>query len=466
MRNLNTLSMAATSGSSIELQRPISFPEGQKCRSITLRASIPVKNTSGGGKDLTNAEVLGILRAFFAAITMKFGDRAPDVFENATDFDTFRLLHLLATGRDVYVEGGPLIDYSDTATNKLTIGAGATGTLDVVLSRPFIFERFGKHEESFCPGKSQMETLSLEVKRGGAFPTDLEQPSAATIKVRVETTDADGDPWVKPFRIFSMNKDGNSHDAPAEGVLLALCEATKAHASTDLTLFSLKRDGDAPIHDTIDADDVGEENAFLLPIGYEDPASLVTVLFQVKDECDLEGLPSGKFEFVQHATDLSTCKLRWLILPSSTDADADAAGAGVADKSGGLVKLTRDVGPGTSAKLASVAPMLLVKPDSEGYDLRAGFVYGPGAGRIATHFPPAMRAAVEAAIKSQGNDDGARAAAIAQVTRTVSAQVPGATSPKRREARVAMGEVARKLVPPDFHKLIGAGIGRIRASFK
>jgi hypothetical protein len=450
MRQVNTFSIGSASGSIGKLQKPAPFPAYMKCTRIRVETVIPVKNTSGSSKTLTNAEAVGIMQNTFGSFSLSFGDRAPDKVDIARIFDRMREMALVATGRDMLFNNKELRSYANTDADAVVIAAGATVNVTVEFIRPFIFERFagGKIQE-WCPGADQMRQIDLEILRGSSFPTNLQQDGNATATVIYDTAIGDQNNWVPVYRLFTNEQSGMDQSGPAfGGGLLGLWERTAVGASTSLTIVTLYREGDTAIHEQVSAARLSRDSQLLVPQGSYDPNALVTMVFQLEEQADLEDVPTASgWLFRQHNNNLSPMQTVWLYVPTVTSVYVDQVIAPNVLSKGGEVKLVSApalAGKDVPGHIAAISGVSILTPGSTKYSLVPGR-------RIADGRPPETILPDEytAAVKQQtANLSPEKAAAkLAQESKSVGKFIPGARSVMRGGYTGETRAIANHLAP-------------------
>lgn len=449
MRKINSFQIGATQGLIGRLPRPIQVNPHTRCLAMICDIAVPVKNTTAGSKDLTNAEAKSILEGIVGSWSMGFGRASVEQVDDALTFSDLRKLGYAVAGRDQRFNGKQLADYSQTDADKVTIAAGATASVKVAVTRFFMFEKANTKLDHWCPYPEQMASLLLSIVRGGAFAAGLEQNGSADVTVYFDEVDADSEGgWANVLRLYKNNDGGLKHSGPpAGGALVSMYEDTQIGSAVPANLtVSLSRRGDSPLHEQIEASSIVRDSYIRRDQSSRNLNDLATELFSLPEAVDVARIPtSSNFELTQSSQALSPMQTRWIYAPTVTPQYADGvAGPNIAAEHPGEGRkmitntaLTGEEVPGNVSATVGIASIPLNHPKADMFD-----------GRIATqrgtvvHFSPVLNAAM----KGLGSDD-ASAAAGAELSKKRAKSMPGARSPQRGIAGPGVSAIAEAGAP-------------------
>lgn len=446
MKELNSAQMGVTSGSICRLPRPVPFPSGRGCARMRAEATVTLKNNNAGAQNLTGATAKWILATLFDTSTLRFGDRKPEIVDSSLAYARARELMDVLTMDDFIIQasgynsGAPkrVRDVADADVIAATVAAGATTSITVEFTRAFEVTRLGVDAYSYCPGASQMRQIQWEFVRGGAVDPsgNFTQNGAADVLFIADDYEAHDDQWAFVPRLYQQEEAGRESHGPRGPIgLLAMWDYNAVGASTPLTLFTIKRDGDAPLHDNVNAKRVVRDALYTDPIGAYDVNALATVLFNLPGDADKHDTPVGSgFTLVQTGSELNPPKTAWLHVPVYDQSQVDAlVGENVRDALGvKLISAAAKSGKGLGSGAASLEPVIIAHKDSADFEALPGRVIADGVAP-STHIPAAVMAAAQAQVAVASGEEGKRAAAE-KITKTIAKSVPG-WLPGRRGAR-------------------------------
>lgn|GEM_PF-5381389 len=378
---------------------------------------------------LTAADALAIMRAQFGSISTAFGDKALEVVDDALDFDTWRVMHIVMTGRDQVFNGKELRNYSSSDSDAVSVPAGGTVAVTFELIRSFEFLRLGARILEFCPGSEQARQLKWSfVRASGGFTVDsgkVTQSGTADNVLSFATEPFAVKVWKRVPRIFQNDIGGLTQMGPSGG-LLAAWEASAAAASTSLGMISLTRKGGSSLHEQMSVDRIALDGIFQLPLGAMDPNSLVTMLWQPEPSCTLAQIPTATGWVLQQASNYLSMKSRWLFVPPSDEPYADAIARNLTDDESGPVMLSPAAAsnPTASPGQVAISGLSIFRPSDTAYQLQPGRVYQKGAPPT-TYVPQQLASGIKARVSGAGSADAAR---LAHEALGVGRYVPGGTS--------------------------------------
>lgn len=431
MQILNSMKLSKTNGTPGKLAQPFEVPLHVRALSIIIAATIPVTNTTAAAINLSNAQAVDLMTKVFGSFSLKFGEKEAETVDDSEDFATMRHMMIAATGRDFLFNGLLLKDYA----NGVNIAAGATVNVPVKFIRPFFVEALGVRLDEWCPWAAQINSMKLEVKRGGALSTaGLEQQTDADAVVFVDNIDADAaDGWAPVMRIFKNENPGLQQDGPP-GALLKVWDVNAAGANSLFGEISVLRRGDSALHDKVQVVDIVRASYLRRDQGALNLNDFgCTDLFSLPEMVDKERIPTAEGFQVKASTipgAYGSFKTRWLHIPPVTEAYVDAfAGPNLAGGKDAAVlvntpSLRSEKLPGNVMAVSSIAKISATHP-------RAALLDGhvvqrfQGAYRRTLYTSPLANAATQAA-----SGDGA-AELIAANAKERAKSVPGGRSVSR-----------------------------------
>lgn len=420
MLEINSYQQGAVAGAIAKLPTPVAFPDGTGCPRLRTEVQVEIKNNTAGPLDYTFARAKKAAACLFGFTSNWFGDVSKDIFDNAITFDQLRELIITATDDDVVVAGKFFGDYADADVIKPAVAAGASFLLTIEVPRPFELTRLGQDALIFVPGWSQMAQLHSEVKRGGAgeFDTDgsFVQNKASDWLMMADTCTLHEDQWSVVPRIYANKEIGKLNHSPAgELLILGIHERSKTAAQTMaggagiLGLISIRRAGEAPLHENVQAARVARDAMYgKLPDG-EDLGRYVTPLFHLPQQLNPNDLPTGAGILVEMpgAEIAGGAEVGYVYLPAFDDAYADAVVKPnfVGEEKGKLARiklvnaLTKQ-GRSITSKLATFAPRALVRETEPEFRTLPGDVAEAKKPGITPDVPAAVQAAANSAAAS------------------------------------------------------------------
>lgn len=458
MIEANSYQQGVTPGAMAKLPTPVSFPSGLACSRLRTEVVVEVKNNDVAAQDYTFARAKKAAACLFGFISNWFGEKAKDIFDNAVTLVQLREWIIANTDDDLVVGGKFWSDYAnDAVVIKAGVAAGAAFQLKIEVPRPFELTRLGRDAALWAPGATQMAMLHSEVKRLGAadFDTDgkFVQNKPAEFLMLFDTIEAHEDNWSNVPRLYVNKEVGKLNHAPAgELAMTAIYERSKTGVDTiaevagTLGLFSVKRAGEAPVHENVRAARVATDALYGRLPSAADINALVTPLHHLPQNVDPNDIPTGAGWLLEMpgAEIAGGAEVGYCYVPAFDEAYAESVvrpnlvgGEGKPSR----VLLTNSLakqGRSVTSKLATFAPRAIVQELDPAYHTIPGDVADVNAPKLMPSLPkPVILAAGDVAKTGDGQAIGA-AKAIAKF------QVGGTTATRgRRTAR--FGELVSSL---------------------
>jgi len=448
MKELNSAQMGQTAGSICRLPRPVFFPKGRGCSRLRAEATITLKNTNGGAQNLTGATLKWALAVGFDTATLRFGDRKMEVVDTSLPYLRAREMFVGMTCDDFLVQAAAynsgvakrVKDVLDADVIATAVASGATAVVTVEYTRAFELNRLGQDAYAYCPGSTQMGQVQWEFVRGGtADPSgNFIWNQAADVLFIADDFEASDDRWASVPRIYQQEEAGRESHGPRTAVgLLAVWEYTGAGAATPLTLFSIARDEDVPVHDNVNAKRVVRDALYTDPVGAFDLNVLATVLHNLPGDGERHDIPTGSgFRLVQTGTELNPMRSAWLHVPVRDQGDVDKfIGENVQTPHGvKLINAAAKSGRTLASTAAALEPVVIAQHGDKDFEALPGRLVSDG-GAAVDHVPDSVVAAGKAQV---ANAPGAVAkdAASDKVSSAIAKAIPGAL-PGRRNTRGA-----------------------------
>lgn len=464
---LDQQTQAAVSGTKVRMLagRPVS--DNMIYRNVFTHVYLTITNASGGALAATVGDAINFATCLFGAFRLEFGDSAnKEVVDSDVPFAQMRALKTICTGQDHFVLNnvtGKWIEMASVATSTAITGSianTASTTIEFEVVRSFEIDRLLGKRLAFCPGATQMRSLYIELTRGPTFDpnSNWTQNGLASFRFMADSKDAPAnasDPWARVVRGYRSTDKGLNLAFAPRGLLLSLQDFSYAQASTPLTTFSLRRDKDVPLFESITYKDMqaalGRETEVISDTW--DMTGTATMLYRTATPTEIDGIPSGGFVLTQPANDLTAPDLWAVVIPEFDGGSLQRAGATATAQDGAsstivsLQSTPASLSYGASTQAAM--PVQLARPtDAHGnsdptFYTRPGLVAQKGAG-TKPYIPPATVAAAQK-IASSGN-----AAAHDQTVTALARQVPGSVSVTRtasvpaKEALAAAHRIVKK----------------------
>lgn len=443
MKELNSAPMGVSSGSICRLPRPIPFPMGRGCSRIRAEATVTLKNGSAAAANLTGATVKWILACLFDTSTLRFGDRQPEIVDSSLPYTRARELMNVLTLDDYLIQaagyngGAPkrVRDVADADVIASAVAAGGTTLVTVEFCRAFEVVRLGPDAYSYCPGATQMRQLQWEFVRGGSVdPAGVfVQAAQADVLFVADDFEAHDDLWAFVPRLYQQEEAGRESHGPRNAIgLLAMWDYNTPGSSTPLSLFTIRRDGDAPLHDNVQARRVIRDALYTDPIGAYDVNALATVLHNLPGDAEKHDVPVGAgYTLVQTGSELNPPRTAWLHVPVYSEEAIDKyVGENVKDVLGvKLVNASAKSGRALGSGAAALEPVLIARKESADFEHLPGRVHAEGIAPT-THIPAAVLSAATAQVGAAAGIEG-KGAAADKVAKALSKAVPGWLSGKR-----------------------------------
>ena len=464
MRKLNATTMAAVAGTPAKLPRPIAFPDGRAMARIVCEASVPVLQSNAVAQTLTGTSVLSMIACLFASITTRFGDKVPEIVDSTVPFARFREMFQKLTGDDflvispTYNNGLPKRLRDILAADVIVPSTAQNGTANLTfeIARAFEIASLGPDAYSYIPGASQARQIQFEFSRGAIFDpaNNWIQNGNVNLTFLADDVECAHDSWAMVPRIVQNEEGGlTSHGPPTPSGIVGMWEYGYpgiGAGATPLTLMAVRRRGDAPLHEAIEAARVIRDASYTLGAGgYNGSAydlnNQVSVLVDLPCDADREDIPVGEgWELDQTGSELSPAKTAWLHIPVRTQDEWDSlAGANIADKLGAKLVGRATIGRKLTAGPASMEPMVIAHPSDHIFETSPGRLYVEGAPPV-THIPESVAAVARGQVAAH-SAPAAKSAAAAQVGAAVAAAIPGGQSGVRGRPAPAAGTVAQRL---------------------
>jgi hypothetical protein len=427
MRELNHAQQGQVAGSMAKLPGPVEWPEGTGCPRVRTEIVVEVKNSTAGALDYTFARAKKAVACLAGFISNWFGDKAKDLFDNAITFAQLREFIVANTDDDVVINGKFYGDYADADVLQAAVAAAGVFNLKIEIPRPFELTRLGVDAALWAAGWSQMRLLHSEFKRLGAADFDTNgnfvQNKAAEFVWLADTTVMHDDAWANVPRVYVNQEVGKLNHAPAgELLLLSVYERTKTGLATiagdagTLGLFSLKRAGEAPVHENVRAARVATDALYgQLPAG-EDVNKLVCPLHHLPQLVGPNDLPTGTGWLVEMpgAEIVGGAEVGYCYIPPFDESYAETIVApnlvGTEQGKASRVKLVNVLakqGRSITSKLARFAPRAIVPEGDAAWSTDAGDVLAAGASKAMPDVPMGVQKAATA-WAGGGDDDNER----------------------------------------------------------
>jgi hypothetical protein len=446
-RQLNVLNVTAGSGASVQLQKPVAWDVGMKCRRIRYRVALSLTNSSTLVQG-TTAFFLAAFQSIFGNESIQFGDVSPDVVDALMPFNQLRELYAFMEGKDVTVNGIGLQAITGVAPFAVPIAASTTTVVNLECVRSFTLQRAAQDLTDWCPGETQMKQMQLAVQPGvGATPVlSTVSFTSALVQVQVIADDmlAEGgnDVWASVARCRLTTTPGTTITLPLGqgGMIFALWDEANSAATYPLTVFDVKADGRL-INGTIQFAQWFQCFEDDLPQGWFDPSVLVAPLFISPAFIDPNLQQTGEqIIFDQPNNDVTAPKLVVGFIPAVTTDYATVIGTNVQSGSqnqkstfnlSNLHAVADTNNPPSAGPAASISPVAIVAPADNAFSTVSGTQFKPGALPEAS-IPNATVAKVAAQVSTHGGPStNGGASTLAKATKKVAISIPGYSSPNR-----------------------------------
>jgi hypothetical protein len=446
MREINSAQIGTTAGAICRLPRPVTFPFGRLCSRLRAEITVVVKQTNAAAQNLTGASVKAIVACMFDTSTLRFGDRKPEIVDSSLPYARAREQFIALSMDDfvvslsTYQSGAAqrIRDIADADVWAATMAQNATVTLTIEVARAFEVARLGHDAYAYCPGSTQMKQVQFEFTRGATFEAtgNFVQNAAADVLFIADDVEAADDVWSFVPRLFQQEEAGRESHGPTAPIgLIAMWEYTGAGSGTALTIFSIRRTGDSPLHEAVRAARVVRDASYTDPIGAYDLNRLATVLHNIPGDAEKHDIPVGSgFVFQQTAAELAPPKTAWLHVPVYSLEQVDAiVGQNVQSAAG--VKAIRASAKGAknlTSALASIEPVILAPKEASDFEHLPGRLYVEGA-EPQTHVPQPILSAMQASVHAASGSE-AKASAADKAAKALGKAVPGSLSGMRGRA--------------------------------
>lgn len=451
MKELNSAQIGVAAGSLCRLPRPIAFPPGRACVRLRAEATVTAKQINAVAQTLTGATAKAILACLFDTATLRFGDRHPEIVDSSLPYARAREMYIAQSMDDFLISapgynGGLPKRVRDVADADVVVAAtatNATAVITVEYARTFELARLAQDAYAYIPGETQIRQVQWEFARSGVFESsgNWTQAQAADVLFLADDTEATDDQWAFVPRLYQQEEAGRESHGPKTPIgLLTLWEYTLPGGATTLTLYSIRRNGDSPIQDTVRARRYVSDAQYTDPIGAYDLNALATVLHNIPGDSEKHDIPVGEgFLLAQTGSELNPPKTAWLHIPVRTREEIDAyVGENVADAQGvKAINASAKAGKNVATSIAALEPYILARASHADFESLPGRVYVNGL-PAKDHIPD-------------------------QITRAATAQVAGATG---QETKAAMSDKASKAIAKAMPGMLSGVRGRASASMR
>ena len=379
MRKHSTLTLTGV-GTTDKLERgKLELEKGKKAMGVRFKATIPIKNLSGGALAMTASQrKLMLANLMLNYFNCGKDGRFQQPYQNV-DFARLRKEAKRAYGTEL--EGW---DDSSTGLAK-SLAAGATGLLVFypIIPTGKLWWLQGREKNLFGMGRSQCRSVEFELKRAAkAIDANFEIPdgSNATFEVIPDDVSCKGDPWSVIPEYLELDEVDKFAKLP-DGLHLAIIERNAVHASSVLTNIDLDMD-EEKIHQGVSAAEIiiPTLDASAMPA-----AALLTdeetLLYTPGDgEKRLKDLPTGVPKVTQNVKDLPTIKLGTVFFPVLDDSKWVAAVDHVArlrKKDIRAISLVDREGLDIPHRMRFAMPVVMVDRDDREFEECPGYVGGP-----------------------------------------------------------------------------------------
>jgi len=430
MKELNAAQMGTGAGAPCKLPRPVVFADGHGCARLRVECTVVPKNNTGGAVDYTGAKAKDAAACMFSLSTLKVGDKAVEVIDNALPYARAREMLVIMSHDDFLINGTPINQLADATVISAAVAAGANAAAVVIeFVRAFEVVDLGEHAYDYAPGASFMRQIQHEFQRGATFDSggQFVQSAAADFLWIADTFQTHDDKWPTVPRLSLNEEAGRASSGPAEPCgLLAMWDYTGIGSAIALTIFSLTRKNDAPIHDNARASRVVRDASYWLPLGAYNPNLLVALLHALPDASEKNEIPVGQgWSISQTAAEMAPFKTAWLYIPSRDELAVDSViGPNVQTAEGvKLVSASLKSTGRLDPKLAALEPFILAHRGSADFETRRGRAYQTGHAPV-THIPDADLRQAQAQIAAAKTPEEQQARA-SQVAAALAAGLPG-----------------------------------------
>jgi hypothetical protein len=461
-RQGNVMNVTIGTGAAVQLQKPVAFDDGRKCRRIRFRAPVSFTN-SGAIVSATAAYLLLSFQAIFGNLTLQFGDVSPDVVDAAMPFQQLRELYAFMEGKDSTISavGGtntgtaiPLNLIGAAAPFLITFTATTTTVLTFETVRSFTLLRSAQDLTDWCPGTTQMKQMQLSLQPSASASPVLATVTFTSSLVQVQVIFDDmpseglNDVWASVARARLVATPGTTITLPlgAGGLIFAIWDESHTALTTPLTTFDVKADGRL-INGTIQfsqfyqgyLDDLPNGQNVPGPNPWFDPStSTCTPLYTAPSYLDPNLAETGEvIVFDQPNNDITAPTIVVGFIPTVTSDYVTQTGNNIQNGQQGqkstfnlsnLHAVAPTAAPTANASAASVAPMAIVSPSDTAFSTVSGTAFSPGS-LPSVSIPNATISKVSAQVTSAGGPAGAGGAStLARATKKLATAIPGYSS--------------------------------------
>ena len=452
-KQVNVLNIPVGAGTAVSLSQPVRFDAGKKCPRIRCRVSAVMANASTA-YNMTAANCVTLLSAIISNFKLSWGNAEEIAVDSTLPFSMMRLMFAQLEGKDFTVNDIPINTVSGSAVQIAATGTNTTLTFEFL--RSFTIKKGLNELHDFCPGTTQMQTITLEITpSSSAAPTfdstnvTLFNASAVPVAILFEEMPADSDQWanVPIIRQASPSADGQNIALPVGngGSLIAVADLSHAASGYGLTLFDLDDNSNGQAAYIQGLCTYGQAfSGYLQDLfnGDYDWSGLAAPLYTIPTANDLSHLDTCKsLQFYQPNDDITTPQICVTYVPAQTNNTVTSAGTNIQAQTNGSFLLTNAAGTGSNGKtqtpsqVAAVLPLQIQRSNSPAYALSPGKLFVPGQAPT-DQIPGTILGAAQAAANKQpgGNTGAAAASQIAKSTRSIANALPGYASPGKSMA--------------------------------
>jgi hypothetical protein len=438
----------------------IEWPEGLNCPRLRFEVTVEVKNDTAGALDYTFARAKLAAACLFGFVSNWWGKKSKEIFDNAITLAQLRELIVNNTDDDLLINGSFWGDLTDATVLQAAVAAGASFNLVIEVPRPFELTKLGADAPIWAAGPSQMRLFHSEIKRlsPGDFDSNgnFVQNAAAHFMLLGDTGIAHDDNWANVPRVYVNQEVGKINHAPAGELLLTgAWERTKtgtetmAGAAGTLGFVSVRRAGDAPLHENIKAARIARDSLYSLRPGQVDLNPLACPLVTLPQDIAPNDLPAGAGFIIEMpgAEIAGGASVAWAYLPAFDDGYAETYVApNLVGKEKGMpkrVKLVQSLskqGRSVTSTLAHFSPRSILDEGDSDYRTAPGMFADADSAKLIPDVPEHVAAAAKAAASS-GKDQEQKQAIAVQAGKQVSKFLTGFTTARRRRTTGARREL-------------------------
>jgi hypothetical protein len=457
---LQSYDQGVAAGAMAKVSNP-EFPDDLAAGRIAFEVQVEIKNNTAGALDYTFARAKKAAACLFGFISNWWGQRAKEIFDNAITLDQLREFIIATTDDDILINGKFYGAYADADVIQAAVAAGGTLILTIEVPRPFELTKLGKDSGIWAAGSTQMRLFHSEIKRltDGDFDTNgnFVQNKASSWTLLADTKVAHDDCWANVPRLYVNQEIGKINHAPSgEMGILGIWERSKtgvqtmAGAAGTLGFVSVRRAGDAPLHENIKAARLARHAKFAALPGQQDLGALACPLLILDQAIDPNDIPCGAGVIVEMpgAEIVGGANIAYAFIPAFDNGYAETyVVTNLVGKEKGMPKRVKLVqalskqGRSVTSALAAIAPRAILRESDSDFATSPGDYADAESSSLLPHIPSNVLGAAQAAAKAAGDGD-AKEAIATQAAKQIAKFQTGAVSVRRRRWTPARKDLA------------------------